>query len=658
MKVLLIEFILLFAFEMLHGQDAPQTIAATINNPAPGSIVIPITVTGFQNIGSVSLSIDYDVSVLNFVQGTPNPALPGFIISDNDLGNGMHRLIMGWYGWNSVSLPDSSSIMDIEFTYLSGTTTLAWYDNGGSCEYADANFVVLNDIPMEDYYIDGHVCGAIGVPTPIAGDSAVCQGESSVFYSTDTIQNATGYVWNVPEGAIIASGQNTNAITVDYSDTAVSGYVSVVGINACDSGQQEQKYVSVNILPIANAGNDTVIPNGTSTTLHAALGGEGIYSYYWMPPELLVDPNVQNPQTVILTSSTLFTLEVTNDSTFCQNYDDMLVSVSGGALSVNPVAAPAEICMGDSSQLYANAGGGSGNYTYNWSAAPSGNPPWTSAEANPQVAPDTTTVYSVEVYDGFTTTSGNTDLLVNELPTAFIYGDDTLCGNNDSALISIEFTGVANWSVVYSNGYATWQINNIDTTLFQFYVSDSGTYVVLEVEDANCVGTSSGNAVVEKYPIPDTPVISQEGDELSSDVAFGNQWYLNDEVIPGATGQSYTAQVNGLYYDIVTVNSCVSDTSNAIYVIVTSVDEIRNDYFRVVPNPARNKVKILSGNHFTGEVKVRLFSLSGMLVNDYILQLADGKSNQTIDISSLTPGLYFLRISNEEVVKVSKIVVR
>ena len=657
MRTLLI-ILLLINTSLIIGQDAPQTTAATVNNPAPGSIIIPVTVTGFQNIGSVSLSLDYSVSVLNFVQGTPNPSLSGFIISDNDLGNGIHRLIMGWYGWNAVSLPDSSSIMDIEFTYLSGTTSLAWYDNGGSCEYADENFVVLNDIPAEDFYFDGYVCGAIGIPTPISGDSSVCQGETSVFYSIDTIPNATGYAWSVPEGAIIISGQNTNAITVDYSDTAVSGYVSVAGINACDSGQQEQKYVSVNILPVANAGNDTVIPNGTSTTLHAASGGEGNFSYYWMPPELLVDPNVQNPQTVILTSSTLFTLEVTNDSTFCQNYDDLLVTVSGGALCVNPATAPPEICIGDSSQLYANAGGGSGNYTYSWSATPTGNPPWTSAEANPQVSPDTTTVYTVEVYDGFTTTSGNTILLVNELPTAFIYGDDTLCGEEDSALITIEFTGTAEWSVVYSNGYSTWQINNIDTALYQFYVFDSGTYVVLEVEDANCVGTSSGNAVIEKYPIPNVPVISQDGDVLSSDIVLGNQWYLNDEEIPGATGQFYTAQVNGLYYDIVTVNSCVSDTSNSIYVIVTSVNEIRNDYFRVAPNPARNKVKILSGNHFTGKVNVRLFSVSGLLINDYILQLADGKSNQTIDISSLTPGLYFLKISNKDAVTVSKMVVR
>jgi hypothetical protein len=659
MRLSLTTILIFCLLPVFYGQNAPVTTAASENNPAPGSIIIPITVVDFENIGAISLALDYDYSVLNFVHGTPNPGIPGwFIITDNNLGNGFHRLLMGWFG-SGVSLPDSSSIMDIEFTYISGTTTLAWYDNGGSCEYADENYDPLNDIPTEDYYINGAVCGSIGMPGPISGDSIVCQATSGVFYSTDTIPNAISYVWTVPSGAVIATGQNTNAITVDYSDTASSGLITVAGVNPCDTGATSQLYVTTNILPVANAGNDTTIPYGTSTTLHAASGGSGSYSYYWTPDELLEDPNVQNPETVILTVSDYFTVEVTNDTTSCRNTDDVLVTITGGPLSVNPVAVPDEICHGDSAQLFANAGGGSGDYTYFWSSNPP-DPGLAGQETlpNPLVSPDTSSTYSVDVFDNFTTTTGETELMVHNLPTAFISGGDTLCGDLDSTEITIDLTGVPEWSVIYSNGSSTIQLAGIDTSPYQFNVSDSGTYVVLEVEDVNCVGTASGAAVVQKYPIPETPTITQEGNDLFSDIALGNQWYLDDISISGAVAPSYTAVVDGKYYDIVTINTCVSDTSNIINVVIISVPEKNTNAFRIVPNPAKDHIGINSQHDFSGELKIRIFSISGMYIHEYNIRLDGRKTSQTIDISALSKGLYILQISNEEMNAVSKLVVQ
>ena len=658
MRLSLTTLLIFCLLPYFYGQNAPVTTAASINNPAPGSIIIPITVVDFENIGAISLALDYDYSVLNFVHGTPNPGIPGwFIISDNNLGNGFHRLLMGWFG-SGVSLPDSSSIMDIEFTYISGSTSLSWYDNGGSCEYADENYDPLNDIPTEDYYINGSVCGSIGTPGPITGDSIVCQAISGVFYSTDTIPNATSYFWTVPSGAMIAAGQNTNAITVDYSDTASSGLITVAGVNPCDTGTVSQLYVTANILPIANAGNDTVIPYGTSTTLHAASGGPDSYSYYWTPDELLVDPFIQNPETVILTASEYFTVEVTNDTTFCRNTDDVLVTLSGGPLSVNPVAVPDEICMGDSSRLYANAGGGSGNYSYLWTAVPT-DPGLAGQETldNPLVSPIVSTVYEVEVFDNFTYALGNTELAVHDLPTAFISGGDTLCGDLDSTEITIDLTGTPEWSVIYSNGSSTVQVSGIDTSPYQFNVSDSGTYVVLEVEDAYCAGSSSGTAVVQKYPIPETPSITQDGNDLFSDIAIGNQWYLNDISIYGASGASYTALVDGKYYDIVTINTCVSDTSNVIHVVIISIDEQNNDAFRIVPNPAKNYIEIQSKHYYPGELSIQLFSMSGALIQEYKLSPEAGKTSH-IDISTLKAGLYFLHISGKEGTTVHKLIIQ
>jgi len=172
---------LIVAGNCLCAQNAPVTTISTVNNAIPNQeVTVPVTVTGFNNIGSATLTLNYDYSKLHFVSGTQNPLLYGnFSVGDNDLGNGMHQLILGWYG-SGVSLPDGTWIVNYVFTYLSGTPSLVWYDIGPSCEYTDANSNILNDTPTSYYYINGLVCGGMSGPGLITGSSSVCQGQTAI----------------------------------------------------------------------------------------------------------------------------------------------------------------------------------------------------------------------------------------------------------------------------------------------------------------------------------------------------------------------------------------------------------------------------------------------------------------------------------------------
>jgi hypothetical protein len=58
----------------------------------------------------------------------------------------------------------------------------------------------------------------IPLPDPagvISGNAEPC-ASSSATYSIGSITNATGYVWSVPPGATIVSGQNTTSINVIF----------------------------------------------------------------------------------------------------------------------------------------------------------------------------------------------------------------------------------------------------------------------------------------------------------------------------------------------------------------------------------------------------------------------------------------------------------
>lgn len=90
----------------------------------------------------------------------------------------------------------------------------------------------------------------VNVPTnaeAIIGPTTNCQGESSVNYTTTEITYANSYVWTLPAGAIGTS--STNSITVNYTETAVSGEISVKGVNDCGEGEASTLFVQVNALP-------------------------------------------------------------------------------------------------------------------------------------------------------------------------------------------------------------------------------------------------------------------------------------------------------------------------------------------------------------------------------------------------------------------------
>ena len=76
------------------------------------------------------------------------------------------------------------------------------------------------------------LAGTISGPANIG----ICPAATGITFSVPTINNATGYTWNLPSGATIMSGSGTNTITVDFTSSASSGAVVVYGTNGCGSG--------------------------------------------------------------------------------------------------------------------------------------------------------------------------------------------------------------------------------------------------------------------------------------------------------------------------------------------------------------------------------------------------------------------------------------
>jgi hypothetical protein len=102
-------------------------------------------------------------------------------------------------------------------------------------------------------------------------------------------------------------------------------------------------------------------------------------------------------------------------------------------------------------------------------------------------------------------------------------------------------------------------------------VNTGGPYVATVNAPGNCPNKSDTFNLVY-VPTPAAPVITVTGGtnictgttQLQSNAANGNQWYLNGNLISGATSASYSPTQPGNYTVKTTVNYCTSAASNTI----------------------------------------------------------------------------------------------
>ena len=161
---------------------------------------------------------------------------------------------------------------------------------------------------------------------------------------------------------------------------------------------------------------------------------------------------------------------------------------------------------------------------------------------------------------------------------------------------------------------------------------------------------NSNSVTMVVYPLPTTPVISPSGSDLVSSATTGNQWYLNGVIISGATSQNYTPVTNGNYYVIVTdVNGCASDTSNIITVLSTGAVTKENFEVKFYPNPAKSTLTLESSNE---NYKISFTDALGKNIYSKLIQ----NKRENIDLSSLAPGIYFVRFSYNGIVYIKKLV--
>jgi len=345
-------------------------------------------------------------------------------------------------------------------------------------------------------------------PTPtatVSGTASVCHNAPSpsiIFSNPQSLPITVTYDINSGiEANINVNANSTAPLTIPTSTVGIFTY-NLVSVNyqtapSCpNTSVSGSAIVTVNQLPVVNAGNDVSIANGTSTTLTGLVTGTGPFTYSWTPSSLVNNPTSLTTTTVNLALTQTFTLTATS-SAGCAASDQITVTVTGGALGATASATPSTICAGASVQLAANATGGSGNYNYSWTSNPAG---FTSGSATPTVNPTVTTIYTVVVNDGFNSVSSNVTVTVNPLPSVNAGTDQNIpFGTSTTLNATVTGTGLSySWepasSLVNPLIVDPTTVNLTSTTVFTLTATTSAGCSASDQVTVTVSGTALGSS--------------------------------------------------------------------------------------------------------------------------------------------------------------------
>lgn len=336
----------------------------------------------------------------------------------------------------------------------------------------------------------------VNTPAPI------CAGQSATLSVTGT----ESYTWS--------TGGTGNSVSVSPSTTTTYTVTATTSGGCSDT---EQLTVTVNAIPIADAGTPQSICPGGSATLTASGGG----TYQWNTGASTQSINVSPG------STTAYTVTVSNNG--CTATDNVTVTVNSSIVA--DAGLPQTVCPGYSATLTATGGG-----TYAWSEG--------SSTASITVSPASTTTYTVTVTNLGCSGTDNVTVTVSSSITPDAGAPQTICSGQ-----SVVLTASGGSTYAWSEGSSTASISvsPLSTTTYSVTVSSGG-----------CSGTD--NVTVTVNPTPpanagtDQIICSGQSANLT---AFGGGTYLWSN---SSTNQSTNVSpaVTSLYTVTVTSSGCTA----------------------------------------------------------------------------------------------------
>lgn len=389
--------------------------------------------------------------------------------------------------------------VDVTFPsgFISGTVQCKYTNNCGTSPNARKN---VYGKPVRPALIDGFASG-------------ICNGTTS--YTINPVNGVTSYLWAVPSGATINSGQGTTSISVTFP-ASVSGNVSVSSVNQCGTSFPRNLAVTGDVFITQQPSPETACEDANTTMTVSVPGVNLSYQWYHNGVAITDDAKRNGAQTLELTFSSVDSLHQGNYSMIVTSTCAAPVSSNQAALTINmkppkpsPINAPVYGCPGTTGLQLSVLPGGYNTLSNEWIIGPdiTLNSGQNTHEINVDLLPTTYSGYTIHVVGvnacGSSKDTSKTWLRYKVSIPQILSGPDLVCQNQTNVFYSASEVGQTsyNWTygaeILYRSGQGT--------NMLEVDFSPAFNEAQICVTASTPCFTSTNRCKTVKHDVPATP---------------------------------------------------------------------------------------------------------------------------------------------------------
>ena len=528
-------------------------------------VTIPIKVVNFEDVGVMSLTLNYDSAVLDYVDFVnPNPDLADFTLvgGDGTVKAGGYSL-----GLNGYALADSATLFEMLFTYKSGTTSLKWdTTNPAACEYVAASSLIpFCDVPGKNYYINlsPDLTGHLRPKAAMEDTATICRKDSTLI--TVVLVGTAPWTFTYSYGAdtvghqvtIPAIGDSLYKFYVHPDSTTIYYPVDVTDANGCSNWRVDLTGLSKVIVNQLPTWTDTVVKvscfGADNGSISVTTSGVAPFSYQW---NRFDTPGGGLPDSSTITGLApgFYHLEVT-DGNGC--HDSATYQVLGPEKLAATVSHTDLTCIdaNDGTITVKNPTGGWGKQQVSIDGTSYSNFVGDTIRTYLALVPDTLVIYLRDSLNTGCIVKIDTVIIHNQIRLGINYGmtkSDVTCNGADDGVIGFKgFHGGHGTYQASIDSALTWSDIVQDSTdvtfdslapgIYDLFVRDAAyvtcvrglgsltvtepdtLFATIEVDSVTCFGGSDGKLTVHAHGGYKVYQYSLNGEDWFNDSVFSNK---------------------------------------------------------------------------------------------------------------------------------------
>lgn len=193
------------------------------------TVIVPIVVSNFYDISTISLSLNYNPLVLEYLTASEDPGSFTYMSTYGDTPGRVGISIIN-FEEVGITYPAGTIISTLTFKYLGGSTDITFNEAVGTCEYTNIANEKLIQVPFEAYYTNGFVGATESTWTGATSTAWENIANWSCALPTIDIDVTIGTSTN-NNYPVISSAANAKSLTISAGSVTISPTFSLTVAN-------------------------------------------------------------------------------------------------------------------------------------------------------------------------------------------------------------------------------------------------------------------------------------------------------------------------------------------------------------------------------------------------------------------------------------------